>query len=132
MVEVKSRVHLLSLNETVPQHAYTVAIWGASLGGPAQLSTPVVEQLIDVERRGLDTVLVAGNVGDLETSVAKLCRRVCVADRETKGEALQRWGRELVISVADQSDEALRKTLRRLPKPESRTFARRLQSWLRR
>src|SRR5690625_5230889 len=124
------RVHFLDSPGRIPGRAHTVVIPGSSLGGPATFSDELLEKFIEIERRGLHTVLVAGSREDLDTAVAELCRRVYVSDPETQIAAVEKWGTEQVIVGKNDASPNVRAALLRLPTPASRTVGRRVHQWL--
>lgn len=103
-----------------------VLVSGPSVGGPAQLSGDLVGLLIDVERRGLHIVFLAHELQDLETPVAAVCRHVIAAEPSTVRRAREHWGASQVVPVEALDEEAVRRALRQLPVPASRTLLRRL------
>lgn len=126
------RVHFLDSSGQIPGQADTVVIPGSSLGGPAAFNDALLEKFIEIERRGLHIILLAGSREDLDTAVAELCRRVYVSDPEIQIAAEEKWGTEQVIVGKNDAGSNVKTALLRLPTPASRTIGRRVQQWLRR
>ncbi|MFW6033820.1 MAG: hypothetical protein ACOC9R_01685 [bacterium] len=64
-----------------------VLVPGASTGGPSRLAGPVIDVLIDCERRSVPTVLLASDPADLRTDVAAVCRDIACTDTATAAAA---------------------------------------------
>lgn len=114
--------------DEVSGRTHAVVLHGAATGGPANLSGRLLEVLIDVERRGLHIVLVAGAPSDLDTAVAAICRHVLAADRATLSRARTKWGVNQVLAVQSLTDTRVIAAVRSLPTPASRTLRRRLHT----
>ncbi|UFU02211.1 hypothetical protein LQF12_11915 [Ruania suaedae] len=127
-----SVVTLAADHLSAPRAVRTVVVPGASAGGPAHLDESLIEVLIDIERRGLHTVLVAAAPADLTTSVAAICRYVLAADEQVLAQARAIWGSAQVRAVDSLAPADVDAVLRRLPVPASRTAARRTQAALQR
>lgn len=115
------RIHTLLTTSKIPDTVQTVLVPGASAGGPDDLVDPLIDLFIDIERRGLNIVLHAHTLDDLEPPVARVCRYVYSSDPGTLEVASQRWGREQVCT-----------DLSELPVPLSRTLRRRIYNALKR
>lgn len=107
-----------------------VLLPGASIGGPDRLEGAVLEVLLEVERRGLHTVLLAADAPDLHTPVAAVTRYVVAADGEILVEARAIWGAERVREASGLTDAELAGPLATLPVPASRSWQRQLQRLL--
>lgn len=115
------RIQTISNTAAVPRKVHTVLVPGASEEGPEELVEPLISLLIDIERRGLNIVLHAQDMEDLDSPVARICRYVYSTDQEVLTTASGRWGAEQVCT-----------DLASLPVPPSRTLRRRLYNVLKR
>ncbi len=128
MIVSSCRVLVLDPAASLPAPTRTVLVPGVSAEGPRHLAGPLLGLLIDIERRGLHTMLVAEQPADLHTPVAAICRFVVAADAETCAEARRIWGAHHVRMVSSTSRENVLRAARALPVPAARTVPRRAQA----
>ncbi|AYY11921.1 hypothetical protein EF847_03555 [Actinobacteria bacterium YIM 96077] len=76
-----------------------VLVPGRAAGGPGQLSGAVVDVLTECEVAGAPTVLLAGEIDDLDAPIAAVCRYVASDRPEVVEEARHRYGQERVHTV---------------------------------
>lgn len=93
-----------------------VLVSGASIGGPARLTEPVIEALLHCERQSVPTVLLAGEVSDFDTPVAAVCRDVAGTDSDVITRARVRFGVERVHFLPPRARRALPGARRRHPR----------------
>ncbi|NEE04089.1 hypothetical protein [Phytoactinopolyspora halotolerans] len=98
-----------------------VVVPGKSAGGPEHLQGDVVDVLIECERAGAATVLLASDVDDLQTPVAAVCRYAAAARPEVVEEAVRRFGAERVYPVESVEAADAGDWLGRLPQPDPGT-----------
>lgn len=104
---------------------------GVSQGGPEHLRGSVVDRLIDAERAGAHTVLLAGERADLGTDVAAICRYIVTDDAAVEQEAAGRFGPERVLRATSTDPADAAQWLSRLPRPEAQTLRRKVRNWAR-
>lgn len=107
---------------------WTVVLPGASSGGPAALTGATLDLLLDMERRGLHTVLVAEDPEDLHTAVAAVSRYVLTCISALAAEARLIWGDDQVMTTTAVDERTVVDAVSALPVPLSRTWQRRLQA----
>lgn len=101
---------------------------GISHGGPGHLRGNVLDWLIEAERAGAHTVLLAADLADLAADVATICRYVVTDSTAVEQEAHRRFGPERVLRVSSTDPADAAGWIGRLPRPESRTLRRRIRS----
>lgn len=117
------------------RRAWTVLIRGVSAGGPERLRADTLATLLEIERRGLHTVLLAAERADLHTEVAAVTRYVMTDDVTVAREAREIWGADNVLEISSADSGQAATLLNRLPVPPARTWQRglvRRLRWLRR
>ncbi|NDL57429.1 hypothetical protein [Phytoactinopolyspora mesophila] len=88
--------------------AELVLIVGKEAGGPDQLAGGLVDVLVECERRGTASVLLAGAADDLDTPVAAVCRYVVTDQPDVGEEARRRFGAERVRVVASVGTDQIK------------------------
>jgi|SRR5690625_3839454 len=128
-MSVRFRRHFtITGSEGIPHaRVRTVIIPGASQGGPTELSGSFLDQLIAVERAGLNTVLVAAVPADLDTAPATVCRYVVTSDPHVAAEARARYGTERVVRTRSLDAWHVHDWVARLPAPEAHTLRRKVR-----
>lgn len=122
--------YLLATGEAGPldrSRPRTVVVPGVSQGGPENLGTALVERLIEAERSGVHTVVLARTVGDLDADPAKVCRYVATDEPEVAQIAAGRYGAERVLQVPSAAIGDIGDWITRLPRPEALTVKRRVR-----
>lgn len=115
----------------VPPAAYTAIIMGASLGGPTALSSGLITQLIEIERRGLHILLVVGHEADAHGTIAAISRYAYVSDPELATRLEVEWGSERILRGTGVTEADVLRIARMLPTPSSRKLSRRIYNRIR-
>lgn len=119
------------LRGTIPASADTVIIMGSSLGGPRELDSSLIIQLIEIERRGLHTLLVVGQEEDARGPIGAIARYAYVADPELADRLEPEWGRERLLRGDGVAEADAHRASQMLPTPPCRKVSRRVYNWIR-
>lgn len=125
----------LATSEAGPQRRgreVTVVVPGVSQGGPQVLTGDLIERLIEAERAGVHTVLLARSTSDLEADPASVCRYVVTDEPQVASAAEALYGRERVLRAESVALADIDAWIGGLPRPESQTLRRRIRSAVRR
>lgn len=106
---------------------HPVVVPGPSQGGPEHLSGALVDDLITAESTGAQTVVVAGDLSDLATGPATVCRYVATDVPAVAREATARYGAERVLQVRSAALADIEEWIGRLPPPDSQRLGRRIR-----
>lgn len=116
----------------LPASAHTAIIMGASLGGPIELSSSLLSQLIEIERRGLHILLVIGKEADANGDIGAISRYAYVPDPVLASHLEPVWGSERILRGTGVTRADAHRVARTLPTPSSRKLSRRIYHWIRR
>lgn len=106
---------------------HPVVVPGPSQGGSEHLGGAMVDDLIIAESAGAQTILVAQDLGDLDSVPAAVCRYVATDSPAVAREATARYGAERVLQVRSAALADTGEWIGDVPRPVSRRLGRRIR-----
>src|SRR5690625_2395477 len=121
---MRKRIHVYRPSVPIPQNIAVFCMYGASLDGAKDLSMPLLDDLIQIERDGVNIVLIAGCKDDTRGKIGAICRYVYTFDSTLYETLVTQWGEERVLFGKDESLDEVRRAVRKLPISKFLTLSR--------